>query len=337
MSSKLFSKYTRNLILMFDLFAVLAGAAMLFCGDANVVEAQTSRKVITKAKMLELAHVSRKLRMGSSQLISMVKRNGVSFRLTPAIESELRTAKLRPEVINSIRENYRGAPAETTVAGRPTGRTGDGSNGMLSNTNSYSRNTTPANNTGEDSDEDDYEKLTNGVLEAIYNQVTPGMNQEDFSRLMMSAQYMGNEALKLDASRPEAYQLLAAVAFLTKNYADAEKYSQETIDRGGTVQFDIVYIYKDKPPVKEVLYISAESVSTESEDEYEKIDTAQITSVETKRMKVRQVDVTAVVINYTEEGDDKNTYEAVFVPSFRFSKQDAELIKRIIVKQSWVE
>ncbi len=315
---------------MASLFAVLGGA-MMICADRNIAYAQNKTRPITKSTLLKGAAVNEKLKLGTSEFIRQIRKRGVDFRLTAAIESELRAAKLRSEVIDAVRANYRGAatPATTTVAGRNQVAKNTAASNRTRNTNSMA-NSASYEDAGESEDTGEkYDALNQQALTTINKLFVAGTNQQQANAIKVNAEMLAIQMAKLDPLRPEAPKIFAFTAFLFQNYADAENYCQQVIDRGGSVQFDI-YHFHGNEPVREVLYISDESVSIESSGLYNVFNYSQIHSVQTKgSIPFGKGSAAVFSMNVTK---DNNTYETFFIPAMRGSREDAQLITRIIAK-----
>jgi hypothetical protein len=91
---------------------------------------QGASKPIRKDKMLEVLH---KNLLPTKLFVEQVRTRGVDFQVTPPVESELKQAGARPELIAAARENYRpAAPAAVNTHG-PTNTThGKGGNSTVS-------------------------------------------------------------------------------------------------------------------------------------------------------------------------------------------------------------
>jgi hypothetical protein len=72
-----------------------------------------AKKPITKEGLLKAIRING---LSTAELIQQIQQRGVSFRMTPAEEQELRAAGARPEVIEAARSNYRAGATVPAVA-----------------------------------------------------------------------------------------------------------------------------------------------------------------------------------------------------------------------------
>jgi len=87
--------------------ATLAGvAAIVFAAMTAIVAEMQAKQPYDKDKLLRVVQLNA---LPTSEVVQAIQQRGVDFRVTSDIESQFRGAGARPEVIDAIRGNYRGA------------------------------------------------------------------------------------------------------------------------------------------------------------------------------------------------------------------------------------
>jgi hypothetical protein len=107
-----------NFYLKLKIFVIAAVGILLFASIEAY--AQQCKGAIVKDRLVAAL---RGRMQNSQQLSSYIKLCGVDFQLTPQIENELISAGARPEVIEAVRGNFRGA-TRTNTGGNSGGNTG---------------------------------------------------------------------------------------------------------------------------------------------------------------------------------------------------------------------
>jgi hypothetical protein len=92
------------------LLTLTAAALALSLFSTSGARMQGAGKPIKKEKMLEVLH---KNLLPTRIFVEQVRTRGVDFQVTPPVESELKQAGARPELISAARESYR--PTSTAV------------------------------------------------------------------------------------------------------------------------------------------------------------------------------------------------------------------------------
>ena len=96
-----------------------AGASILVALiTANVAQMQ-SKKPYDQGTLLRVVQLNA---LPTSEVVEKINERGVDFQMTSQIESEFRSAGARPEVIQSMRANYRSATPEPPHDTRPNTR-----------------------------------------------------------------------------------------------------------------------------------------------------------------------------------------------------------------------
>jgi hypothetical protein len=98
--------------------AALALAALTIIACARDASAQ-AKKPISKDGLIKAVRING---LSTAELVQEIRARGVAFQMTAAVESEMRQAGARPEVIEAARTNYRATSSAPVVnaAGRGT-------------------------------------------------------------------------------------------------------------------------------------------------------------------------------------------------------------------------
>ena len=164
-----------------------------------------AKKPITREGLVKAVRING---LSTAELVQQIQTRGVSFKLTPDAEAELRAAGARPEVIAAARSNYRMTPAVASSGGRrpPAGATRPARGGA------------------------DYDDLT--------DQATAAYDARDVTRATQLLQ----QAIQLSPQQPRAYQLLGFTQlYLQSNLSEAEKNMRKAIEFGGSASFRVFH------------------------------------------------------------------------------------------------
>lgn len=97
----------QKLTCLFIVIIFLAAASQ----DLAAQKKNYTGKPVTQKGLVEVLR-SKKYQAG--EIVEVIAEQGVNFRLTPTVRTELIAAGARPEVIAAVEKNYRGAAAKTT-------------------------------------------------------------------------------------------------------------------------------------------------------------------------------------------------------------------------------
>ena len=100
-------------------FFLVACAASFVLASAAAAGAQV-KKPITKDGLVKAVKING---LSTAELVGEIRTRGVAFQTTPAVESELRQAGARPEVVEAARSNYRPAAGGTAAGTGGRGNT----------------------------------------------------------------------------------------------------------------------------------------------------------------------------------------------------------------------
>jgi tetratricopeptide (TPR) repeat protein len=227
-----------------------AAAAVLLLPAASRAQA---KKSITREGLVKAVRING---LSTAELVQQVQSRGVSFRMTPDAEAELRAAGARPEVIATARANYRAAPAVAGGGGRrPTAGSSRPARGGP-----------------------DYDDLT--------DQATAAYDARDASR----ATQLLRQAIQLSPQQPRAYQLLGFTQlYLQSNIAEAEANMRRAIELGGSASFRVFHDHVDgtfKQTCAGTLFITRTNVTFRADDGRDTFEVADGLIKEIKTNKV---------------------------------------------------
>lgn len=236
-------------------------------------------------------------------LVKQIKESGVDFELTAAVENELRAVRANQQIIDAVGENYR-------YAGR-------GSTGR--------RPAAPA----IDRKSESYEALFYRGLDAL-NGLRSATNIEQAGSAARNVINIGNQAIAVDASRPEAYTLIGSAHLITRNFAEAERYAQSAIDRGGDLAFP-VYHLSGQPHI-EILHVGTGFVTVESDQKFFQFNGRETTSLRAEQNYFTGSVYVATFSMTTKKAGRTDTW--YFSPGSTGTPQEAQLIMNLIRKNS---
>ncbi|CAN5874848.1 hypothetical protein BH20ACI4_BH20ACI4_09510 [soil metagenome] len=216
-------------------FKLITACFLIFIIGINSF-AQYKGAPVKKDRLIK-ALKSRQLQTGD--IVTIINRNGVDFRLNEEIKKALIAAGARPEVINAIAENQRSS--NDTVA------------------NSKRRNKSSSKN---------YDELLDQAIYFYRDQKNP-----------QTAIRILETAVKLNPKDPKAYQMLGYINLYGLNDpARAEKFMRESIENGGSAVFRVYHDDKGSFTERCTgsLYISPESMRFESDDNVHTFETSMV-------------------------------------------------------------
>lgn len=92
-----------------------AGAILLIVLATSVAEMQ-AKQPYDKDKLLRVVQLNA---LPTTEVVQAIQQRGVDFRMTSDVESQFRGAGARPEVVNAIRDNYRGGASSPPPGNQP--------------------------------------------------------------------------------------------------------------------------------------------------------------------------------------------------------------------------
>jgi hypothetical protein len=322
--------------------------ALFCCGS---VLAQYKGSPVKKEKLVSVLH-SKQLQ--TREIVTVIKSNGVDFQVTPDVEDELVGAGARPEVIAAARSNYR-APAVargTNMAAKFTGKplTKDAVLTLLQNgvaDAQLRKNVEQRGVNFKPSTADKTEIRKSGGSVALVNLIAasfvdPNQNaasnndagdsgnasnaydslvdkavaQYDTEKNPAASIVTLQQAVKLDPSQARAYQLLGfSYLYGQKNFAEAEKYMNEALNRGGSAVFRVHHDHDGMfaESCQGSLYIAKDTVRFESDDNKH--------TFETTDANIKQVKMNSLFKSFykTKSGSFKVVLKSGETDSVKFS------------------
>lgn len=213
--------------------ALIAAQIVIF-SSAEAAGQNYTGSPVTKERLIRAV---RSRQFSVPILVKTIRTSGTDFEVTPAVERELLAARANREIVDAAKENYRY---------RGSGK---------------SKPPTP----GPDTAGDNYERLFYDGLDKL-NQLRMATSPDQAQYLSRTVIALGNQAISLDRSRPEAYTLVGAANVLLRNFSEAQRYGQSALDRGGNLAFPVYHL--SGTPHPETLYIGKGFVTIESDQKF---------------------------------------------------------------------
>lgn len=248
-----------------------------------------------------LVKVLRTKQLPTREIIAVIKKNGVDFKVTPAVEQELVGAGARSEVVAAATANYR-VPA--TAAKRAT-------------------------TVKVDTTDDDYERLYDQAYDTL-SQMPTATSLDQAARLSRSVIELSNQAIKLDATRPDAYKLICTTHIFTRNFVDAERNCQLAVDRGGSLAFPVYHLYPS--PHRETLYVGKNSLSIESPQKLYQFTGREVSNLRSENDYALGTARVAVFSMQTFQDGDQLVW--LYTPGNTGTTPEANMIMQLINRNS---
>lgn len=198
-------------------------------------------------KRERLLKVLRSRQLQTRDIVSVIRSNGVDFKLTEAVRQTLVAAGARPEVISAVSNNLRIAPNDSGTFAKNDGR----------NTNRRRQIAAP-----------NYDDLLDRAMYSYKDERNP----------KNAVRYL-ESAIKLNPKNPAAYQMLGFVNLYGLNdISNAEKLMHKAITNGGSAVFRVYHDDNGEFTGRCTgsLYISPESIRFESDDNRHTFETSTV-------------------------------------------------------------
>lgn len=225
----------------------------------GIVFAQYQGSAVQKERLVQTLRLKQ---FQASDIVNVIRENGVDFKLTTTIESELIAAGARPSVLEAVRKNYR-----VPFINKPT---------TIKNTVAVKPVTKPPPDNNQPKDK--YNLLLSQATD-FYD------NKKD----RQGARDVLQEAVKLQPANPRAYQLLGFLnLYGFKNFEEAEKYWKLAIGYGGSAVLRVIHDHGGVflTSCEGSLYISKNKVRYESDDNIHTLETSE---ADIKEIKVNSI------------------------------------------------
>lgn len=231
-------------------FIRIISACFLILAAGSALFAQYKGAPVKKGRLVQALR-SRQLQ--TQDIVAIINKNGVDFRLTAEIKQALVAAGARPEVIKAVSNNSR-LPAKNESAAAKTEK------------NITRRNkSAPAN----------YEDLLDQAMYSYNNE----KNSKGAIRILETA-------AKINPNKPEAHQMLGFVhLYGLKNFTQAEKSMRDSFANGGSAVFRVYHDDNGKftSRCSGSLYISQDNMRFESDNN---VHTFETTIVNVDKIKL---------------------------------------------------
>lgn len=237
--------------------------------------------------------------IASARVEQFVEARGVTFAVTPDVTAEIKAAGGDRSLLGAISEKA----TTTTTASSPASRV-DSPFGPS------------APNGGGGADYDDY-----------MDRVASSWSAQDWNSAIRYAQ----QAVQLDASRPQAYQILGMMLLYSRNdFAGAEQAMRAAIDRGGSAAFIVFHDHgtgQFQQYCKGTMFVSKTGVSFKADDGQDTFETADSNIKEAKTNGFFGSEVGAFHIKPVQQINGRGNFN--FAPATR-NRAEAQLLIRLI-------
>lgn len=275
--------------------------SVIILASLTVLHAQKySGSPVTKDRLVRAV---RSKQFAVPTLVKQIKISGVDFVLTQAVENELNSVNAHQQVIDAVRSNYR-------YAGHGSGKVGPAA--------------PPRDLAGER-----YETLYYQGLDAL-NRLRTAASIPEATNISRTVIDLGSQAIKADPARYEAYALVGSAHLVMRNFAEAERYGQSAIDRGGSLAFPVYHLAGT--PHLEVLHIGSGFVTVESNQKFFQFGAQEISNLQRENNYAMGGIMVAVFSMTTQKGGRTDLW--YFAPGNTGTPDEAAMIMRLIRKNS---
>lgn len=223
-----------NVFRSLKIVSFLAAAAVVIITVGDIMAQNYTGSPVTKDRLLKAV---RSKQFAVPLLVKQIRISGTDFEVTPAVERELLAVRANREIIDAAKEHYRYKGRGRTAPPKPI----------------------------RDTAGENYERIFYQGVETL-GRVKTAASLDQAQQLVRTAISLGDQAIKLDGSRPEAYTLVGAANNVSRNFVEAERYAQMAIDRGGNLAFPVLHLSGNPHP--ETLYIGKGFVTIESDQKF---------------------------------------------------------------------
>ncbi len=248
----------------------------------------------------KLVRVIRTKQLSTREIVTVIKTNGVDFKVTPLIEAELSGAGARPEVLSAASSNYRAPASQKQPVPTPIERAAD-----------------------------DYDQLYDQAYNTL-SQIVTVTSLDQASSISRSVIEISNRAIKLDPSRPDAYKLICTNHIFMRNFGEAERNCQMAVDRGGSLAFPVYHL--SGTPHLETLYIGKDSLSIESNQKLFQFIGREVSNLRNENDYELGTASVAVFSMQTYKDGRQDIWH--YTPGNTGTKQEANMIMQLIKRNS---
>jgi len=269
---------------------------LILIGGSDLI-AQYKGAPVKKARLLQAIR-SRQLQTGD--IVTIIKTNGVDFRLTPEIKKTLVAAGARPEVIKAVSNNPR-LPARTDNVTTKIEK------------NNITRRTKPV--------PPGYDDLLDKAIRSYKEQRNP-----------KGAVRILENAAKVNPKNPAAYQMLGFIyLYGLHNFPQAEKSMRESLMNGGSAVFRVFHDDNGKftDRCTGSLYISQDTLRFESDNNVHTFETSSVNidKIKLDKESTRVWKKHSVFKIFLKIGNDKAKFK--FAP-LTGEQEESKMVERFI-------
>lgn len=281
---------------------ILVAAGLIFLSLTEIHAQKYTGSPVTKSRLIKGIQ-SRQFAVPI--IVKQIKLGGVDFEVTPSVERELLAVRANQQIIDAARDNYRYRGQATTGPKRPP----------------------PA--PERDIAGENYERLFYQGVETL-NQLRTATSVAQARNISTAAIATANQAIKANPARPEAYTLVGSAYLFMRNFAEAERYGQLAVDRGGNLSFPVWHLAGT--PHVEILFIGQGFVTIESNQEFFQFNSREVSNPRAENdYYLNGVRVAVFSITTTKNG---RTDKWFFTPGNTGTPQEATMIMDLIKKNS---
>jgi len=282
-----------------QIFAALLLCAGIFCTMASTVRGQNySGLPVTKDRLVRTV---KSKQYSVVQIVRLIKKNGVNFELTRAIEGELSSAGAHAQIVDAVRTNYRYKGAANRTPPKPE----------------------------VDVAGEKYETALAKAVAAL-TQLRSATSIQQANVYSKNVSDLANQAITADPARPESYTVMGAALMFMRNFTEAERYGQMAIDRGGELAFPVYHLAGQ--PHLETLFVGSGYVTVESAQKNFQYFGSEIRSVRPEQNYFTGTGYVAAFSMSTSKAGQPDVW--YFSPAMTSTPEEAQLILNLIRKNS---
>jgi len=255
---------------------------------------------VTKARLLKVVESKQ---FSVPIIVKQIKASGTDFEVTPAVESELVAVRANTQIIQAARENYR-------YRGQAGTRR-------------------PPVTVERDTAGENYDRLFWQGVDTL-KLLPTATSIPQATSMAQSVINIGNQAIKANPARPEAYTLVCGGNLVLRSFSESQRYCQMALDRGGNLMFPVWHLAGQ--PHIEMLYIGQGFVTIESNQEFFQFNGREITSLTPENDYVVNGVRAAVFKMQTYKNGRSDAW--YFTPGTTWTTQESQMIMQLIDKNS---
>ncbi len=268
---------------------------------AGFGHAQYKGNPVKKEKLLK---VLRTKQLSTGEIVAVIKKNGVDFKVTTAVEQELTRVGARPEIVSAAIANYRAPMSQKQPVLTPV-------------------------EIQAETQAEDYDDLYDQAYDTLSRMATV-TSLDQAAQISRSVIEISNQAVKLDPTRPDAYKLICTNHIFMQNFAEAQRNCQLAVDRGGSLAFPVYHL--SGTPHIETLYVGKNWLSIESNQELFQFTGAEVSNL--RRENDYDLGTASVAVFSMQTYKDGRQDLWYYTPGNTGTAQEANMIMQLITRNS---